>query len=78
MPHTMGTVTVESSLERLDRAISRIEQLGDTSTKAAARRALDYSKLDSRHDILRTRVAETIARLDTLIAERAPADGEAR
>jgi len=69
----MGTVTVESSLERLDRILSRIERLSD----AADKRERDYRQLDSRHTALRSRVAETIARLDTLIAEKPQADGAA-
>lgn len=72
----MSNLSIEAALARIDRALSRIEQATAQAEQSRARLDQAYRKLDSRHDLLRDRIAETIARLDALIAE-APAPGAA-
>ena len=55
-----------SALDRIERALSRI-------AAAAARRAFDAERLESRHAALRGKVEEAIASLDALIERE---DGE--
>ncbi len=49
-----------SALDRIERALSRIEA-------AAARRAFDAERLEHRHAALRGKVEQAIAALDALI-----------
>jgi hypothetical protein len=58
-----------SALERIERALARIET-------AAARRAFDAERLERRHAAMRGRVEAAIAALDTLIAQESDAEGE--
>ena len=53
-----------SALDRIDRAIARIEA-------AAAARARHDGVLNARHDALRGRVTQAIAALDALIDHKA-------
>jgi ABC-type transporter Mla subunit MlaD len=65
----MSNLSIEAALARIDRALSRIEQATALAEQSRAHLDQAYGKLDSRHDMLRNRIAETIARLDGLIAE---------
>ncbi len=51
-----------SALERIERALTRIEA-------AAARRAFDAERLEHRHAVLRSKVEQAIAALDALIEQ---------
>lgn len=51
-----------SALERIERALTRIEA-------AAARRAFDAERLEHRHAVLRGKVEQAIAALDALIEQ---------
>ena len=63
----MAASPVPAALDRIERALARIEA-------AAAARDTARLALQRRHETLRTRMGEAIAAIDALI-EREPADG---
>ena len=65
-----------TALDRLERAVIRIEALEQIAQAPARGLAEAYSLLDERHGMLRLRIQETIDRLDGLIG-RADARAEA-
>jgi uncharacterized protein (UPF0335 family) len=64
----MTDQALNAAVTRLERAVERIERAARTRENARTEIAEAYSVLEGRHTNLRTRVQETIGRLDTLIA----------
>jgi hypothetical protein len=62
----MADTTTSSTLDRIDRALERIEA-------AAAARTASNTALQKRHEKLRTRMAEAVAALDAVIARESEA-----
>ena len=62
----MADPTPNTPLDRIDRALARIEA-------AAAARTANGTALMQRHETLRTRMAEAVAALDAVIARGAEA-----
>lgn len=64
MSENTDTTATGVALERLERALDRVERAA-----VAHGEVLDaHARLESRHDLLRTRIQATIADLDALIA----------
>lgn len=63
----MSEEALNSATVRLDRAIARIERAVSQRETAGSGMAASYALLEDRHDALRTRVQETIEKLDVLI-----------
>lgn len=61
----MAEAPLSESVARIERALQRIEA-------AAAARAFDNEQLARRNRVLRTRIEEAIASLDSLIAQELP------
>ena len=63
----MSEEALNSATTRLDRAILRIERAVGVRESTGNGVAEAYALLEERHNALRARVQETIARLDVLI-----------
>ena len=63
----MSEEAINAATTRLDRAIARIERAVGARESAGSGVAEAFALLEERHDRLRTRVQETIERLDVLI-----------
>lgn len=63
----MDDQALSTALDRIERAVARIEGAGAARPAAPSRLAEAYALLDERHGLLRLRIQETIERLDTLI-----------
>jgi len=63
----MSEEALNSATTRLERALIRLERSVGTRESAGDNVAEAYALLEERHETLRVRVEETIARLDVLI-----------
>ena len=64
-----------TAIGRLERALSRIEAMGASPARAGDARAENLHSLQERHQRLRARTQDVIARLDRLLGENG---GDAR
>lgn len=63
----MDDPALSTALDRIERAVARIEGAGAPRARASSGLAEAYALLDERHGLLRLRIQETIERLDALI-----------
>ncbi|MBX7481451.1 hypothetical protein [Qipengyuania qiaonensis] len=63
----MSADRIKNAMDRIDRALARIETQAALSSHSPATDDAERSELAARHDALREQVSASIAELDTLI-----------
>jgi hypothetical protein len=72
-PKAMTDQALDAAITRLERAVDRIDRAARAREQAGSALTDAHAALGKRHALLRTRVQETIGRLDTLIDSRGTA-----
>ncbi|MEX0341926.1 MAG: hypothetical protein AB3N06_05010 [Erythrobacter sp.] len=64
----MSSERIQNAMDRIDRALARIETQAALATHASAAGSAGNAELVARHEALRESVSSTVSELDALIA----------